>query len=174
MHRTLLDDIIQTDYGQFDLIWAEGLGFDGDVDRFFEGQVNGLVGVADPEGAYLNLARRSGGSAVTITLHDDSPDGADPTWEDVVEVSVTIPDNASAKWSSWAGESSGTLTIPPGTYRLRVSARGRDAGGVGEFAEGVVDFYLLELWPARHRPDSILKIGSENAAYWHAEVGRHH
>ena len=49
MERVLLDEVISTDYGQFDLIWAD--------DRFFRGQDNGLVGAADPGGMYLNLAR---------------------------------------------------------------------------------------------------------------------
>lgn len=55
--RVLLDEVIETDYGQFDVVWSEGLGFDGDFDRFFAGQVNGLVGAASGEGVYSNLAR---------------------------------------------------------------------------------------------------------------------
>ena len=70
MERVLLDEVISTDYGQFDLIWADGAGFDGDFDRFFRGQDNGLVGAADPGGVFLDLARRVGGSPVRIVLVD--------------------------------------------------------------------------------------------------------
>jgi hypothetical protein len=62
MERVLLDEVISTDYGQFDLIWVDGAGFDGDFGRFFRRQDNELVGAADPGGVFLNLARRSGGS----------------------------------------------------------------------------------------------------------------
>ena len=73
MERVLLDEVIATDYGQFDLIWADGAGFDGDFDRFFMGQDNGLVGAAHPDGVYLSLARRAGGSPVRIVLVDTAP-----------------------------------------------------------------------------------------------------
>ncbi len=68
MDQVLLDEVIRTDYGQFDLVWSDdAVGFDGDFDRFFHGQNNGLVGAADGEGVYLNLARRSGGSFASFS-----------------------------------------------------------------------------------------------------------
>jgi hypothetical protein len=73
---------------------------------------------------------------------------------------------------SWAGETSGVLAeIPAGVFRLRVSARDRDEGAAAEFAEGPVDSYLLELWPAPAAPDTIVRVGTEDAKYWHREVG---
>lgn len=170
MTLVLLDRVIETDYGQFDLIWGDGYGFDGDWDRFFDGQVNGLVGAADDNGLYVNLARRSGGSPMRIVLLDEAP-ALDDGWEDIVEVSVTVPAGAETSWSSWAGETSGPIELPPGTYRVRTSARGRDAGHDGEFADGPVDFYLLEFWPAPGEPDAILRTTSDSAKYWHQEVG---
>jgi hypothetical protein len=56
-------------------VWTARAGFDGDADRFFGGQENGLVGAAAPTGVYLNLARRSGGSRLRITTHDAGADG---------------------------------------------------------------------------------------------------
>lgn len=127
MGEVLLDDIIHTDYGQLDVVWGDGFGFDGDFDRFFDGQVNGLVGAADPNGFYVNLARRSGGSAIVIELFHSEPTMLDEEWADVVEVSISVPGIGPPRWSSWAGESGGSLDIPAGHYRVRVSARGRDA-----------------------------------------------
>jgi hypothetical protein len=168
----LLEQVIDTDYGQFDLTWNEEGGFDGEFERYFAGQANGLVGAADPSGVYLNLARRSGGSPVRVVLSDAPPD-VDDSWEDVVEVSSTVPADAEPRWMSWAGEDSGPLDgLSSGTYRVRVSARGRDAGRDGEFAEETVDFYLVELWPAPESPDAIVKVGSEDARYWHREIGQ--
>lgn len=166
----LADMVVDTDYGQFDLGWGDGDGFDGDDDRAFAGQVNGWVGAADPDGIYIVLARRSGGSHVVIALHDTDPAPADTKWEDVVEVSALIPPGG-AGWGSWGGESGGELDVPPGSYRVRVSARGRDAGAADEFAEGVVDHYLIEFWPAAMMPDTIVRTGSTDAQYWHDSWG---
>jgi hypothetical protein len=173
MERVLLDEIVHTDYGQFDLVWSDGTGFDGNWDRFFEGQANGLVGAADPGGVYISLARRSGGSRVRIVLLDGEPALPPSYYEDVVEVSTTIPDGAEPSWQAWGGPyGSGEIAgLTPGTYRMRVSAHGRDAGSRDEFAEGVVDSYLVELWPSSIAADAILRVGSRDAQYWHREIG---
>ncbi len=171
MTRVLLDETIETDYGQFDLGWGDGFeGFAGDFDEVFAGQVNGLAGAAHPGGLYLNLARRSGGSPVRIELMDLEP-ADDEQFEDVVEVSILVGAGAKPGWMTWAGEDGGPLELPPGSYRVRVNARGRDAGADDEFAEEAVDFYLIQLWPAESRPDEIARTTSANAAYWHREVG---
>lgn len=172
MEIVLLDDVIDTDYGQFDIVWDEDAGFDGDPDRFFAGQVNGLVGAADPGGVYLNLARRSGGSGMRIVLLGEVP-GPPASWfEDVVEVSIVVPEDADPRWTAWGGMSGGTLPgLAPGSYRVRVSGQGRDAGADGEFADGVVDEYLVEIWQSERRPDEILRADSENGQYWHREWG---
>ncbi|WP_154402250.1 hypothetical protein [Ornithinimicrobium cavernae] len=134
MTEVIFDGLVETDYGQFDLLWGDGYGFDGNFERFFAGQLNGLAGAAADEGLYLHLARRSGGSPVQIVRHDTEPPLTDD-WEDMVEVSISVPMGAQPKWSTWAGEASGLLSIPHGTYRVRVNARGRDAGRDGEFAD---------------------------------------
>lgn len=170
--RVLFDDVVFTDYGQFDLVWSDDTGFDGDWDRFFTGQVNGLVGAAHGTGIYVNLARRSGGSRVQIVVLDSEPPPASPRFEDVVEVSTMVPADADVRWVSWAGESAGSLgDIDAGPYRVRVSAHGRDAGHADEFAEGVVDEYVIELWQAAVRDDEVVRVGSDNARYWHEEIG---
>ncbi|WP_427889280.1 hypothetical protein ACQHIV_38605 [Kribbella sp. GL6] len=170
MERVLLDQTIRTDYGQFDLVWGDGIGFDGDADRFFAGQVNGLAGAAHGAGVYLHFARRSGGSPLRIVLLDQAPPDSS-SWEDVVEVSVDVPPGEGVGWSSWAGESGGRIEGLAGSHRLRLSARGRDAARNGEFEDGPVDEYLIQLWPARPEPDAILRVGSADAAYWHDAWG---
>lgn len=95
----------------------------------------------------------------------------DEQWEDVVEVSIAVGAGAKPGWMTWAGEDGGPLELPPGSYRVRVNARGRDAGADDEFADEAVDFYLIQLWPAESRPDEIVRTTSANAAYWHREVG---
>jgi hypothetical protein len=168
----IADEVVKTDYGQVDLLWSPEGGFDGDARRFFANQINGLVGAADPSGVYFHLGRRSGGSAVRIVLRDAAPE-VDPAWEDVVEVSTLVPEDADPRWVTWAGEAVGPLDgLKPGIYRLRVSAAGRDAGRADEFAEAIVDTYLLEFWPEPAlRPDDNVRVGSADAEYWHREWG---
>ncbi|WP_271190345.1 hypothetical protein [Dactylosporangium matsuzakiense] len=164
--------MIKTDYGQFDLLWDDGYqGFDGKFDKVFDGQVNGLAGAASGNGLYLNLARRSDGYPVRIVLLAEPPTLDAGVWEDVVEVSICVPRGVSPRWRTWAGERGGPLDLPPGSYRVRVSARGRDAGRQQELADGPVDSYLLEVWPAQAEPDSIVRTTTTNAAYWHRKVG---
>ena len=63
------------------------------------------------------------------------------------------------------------LSIRSGTFRVRVNARGRDAGRDGEFEDEPVDWYLVELWPAPAGEDAILRTTTADANYWHGEVG---
>ena len=170
MPPELLNQVVDTDYGQLDLVWRADAGYDGEDARFFAGQVNGLVGASDSGGVNVSLARRSGGSSVRIVLHQSAPP-LDDDWEDVVEVSTTVPADAEPAWVSWAGETSGPLELPSGDYRLRVCCRGRDAGRHGEFEDDVVDFYLIELWPAAASPDVIVRSTSADAQYWHEARG---
>ncbi|GAA1139065.1 hypothetical protein GCM10009630_42540 [Kribbella jejuensis] len=165
-----MDRVVKTDYGQFDVGWGE-FGFDGDADRWFAGQSNGLVGAASGVGISLHFARRSGGSAVRIVLLDAVPEDADAVWEDVVEVSIVVPPGAEVGWSSWAGMGGILPGVAPGSYRVRVSARGRDAGRDAGSADGVLDWYLVELWPAVPAPDAIVRVGSKDAEYWHRGWG---
>lgn len=171
MERLLGDEIIHTDYGQLDLVWTADGGFDGDADRFFANQVNGLVGAGDANGVYLSLGRRSGGSHVRFLLLESPPSDPADQWEDVVEVSAVIPSGCDVSWLSWAGASSSQLDIPEGSYRVRVSARGRDAAAAMEFADEVLDHYLVELWPAPFAEDAIVRVGTENARTLHAGWG---
>ena len=166
-YGVLLDTTVMTDYGFFDLVWGGGVGNNGDPD-IFAGQVNGLVGAGVPDGVCVNLARRSGGSRVTIRSLPAAPSAPDDSWEDVVEVSTILPNGEAVRWQTWAGETGGELPpLSPGPHRVRVSARGRD-----EAADALaMDTYLIELWPAPIGADAILRTSSRNAAYWHGVRG---
>lgn len=161
-----MDGVIFTDYGHFDLLDGAG-GFDGDADRFFADQDNGWVGAAEAGVVHLVLARRSGGSSIRVEIHDNEPVVGD--WEDVVEVPFFA--RGAVRWEAWAGDPNGLLGVEAGSYRVRVSASGRDAGHAGEFADGVVDHYLIEFWRADPEPDEIVRVSSQDAAYWNSEWG---
>lgn len=163
----LLDEVIFTDYGQFDILDGTD-GFDGYAKRFFADQDNGWVGAAETGVLHLVLARRSGGSSIRVEIHEDEPLVVGD-WEDVVEVSFLA--RRAVRCEAWAGQPNGPLGLDAGSYRVRVSASGRDAGHAGEFADGVVDHYLIEFWPADPKPDEIVRTSSRDAAYWNAEWG---
>lgn len=171
----LLDQVVHTNYGQFTLEWdSSGTTWDGDADRFFAGQLNGWIGAAVEGVVVVALARYGGGSALRAELWPQEPQQEAPTdaaWEDSVEVSVTVSAGDSVGWGTWSWADSGTLDLPAGSYRLRASARGRDAGQAGEFDPDVVDFYLLQFWLAPPAPDAVLRTASADAAYWNKEWG---
>lgn len=174
MERVLLDRVLTTDYGQFELLW-DPVAVEEDLDLCFGGQANGLVGAAVPGRVYVNIASRLPEPAhVRIVALDGPPAAPGPEWEDVVEVSTEVPrlpaDEAAPHWTSWGYADSGPLDVTPGYYRLRVSARGRDAAR-DPVGEGVHDHYLLELWPAPPSADAILRTTSEDAANWHEAWG---
>jgi hypothetical protein len=111
--RVLLDQIIETDYGQFTLMWGEDY-WDGDFNRFFAGQRNGWVAAAVPSVLHLVMGRPWGGSSVRVESSDDEP-MVDLSWEDCVEVSFDIPDGATVRWETWGESHKGTLDIHPGS-----------------------------------------------------------
>ena len=172
MPRVLLDSVVHTDHGILDLLWKEDGYWNGDVERFFAGQVNGLVGASNPHGVFLYLARMSGGSRVTVLLHDDEPAPDTAAWEDIVEVSSAVPQESLPTWQTFAGQTTGPLDLGPGSYRLRVSARGRDEARPGrregESPDDVVDAYLVDAWLSPEAPDSIIQTVSHNAAGRHS------
>jgi hypothetical protein len=70
MEQTLFEGLVETDYGQFDLVWSNEGAFDGDWERSFAGHTNGLVGSANPDGVYV--------TTVTIELPADQRHIAPP------------------------------------------------------------------------------------------------
>jgi hypothetical protein len=174
MQTILLDAVVRTDYGQFDLVWDAGyIGFGGDYGEVFGGQVNGLVGAASGRGMYMNLAHRYGGSALRIELHDQAPAVDDSSWEDIVEVSVVVPAGSGPQWQTWNSDHEGPLDLPGGSYRARISARNRDLASAWPGKVESTDTYLIEFWPALAAPDEVVKVGSADAKYWHETNGGH-
>lgn len=164
----LLDEVVYTDYNHFDVVWECGGGFNGDWKLFYGRQTNGLLGVSDSRGFHVWLARRSGGSPIRIERLVNEPE-LDDAWEDVVEGSIEVPRTPTGvTWLSDLGMRSGPLDIPPGCYRVRVSATGRDRAEGHEFDEEVLDRYLIQLWPEPvKRPDLIVRTTTENARRAH-------
>ena len=162
--QILFDGVLHVQYGQAGL-------YVGDVDgsgagEAFDGQANGLLGVASPGLAWLRFATHTGDVACRVESHPSAPD-LDDDWEDVVEASVLVDDGPVALVGLME-EPSAEFHVPSGDYRVRFCSRGRDAARVDEQAGH--DSYLLQLWPAPVAEDEVLRQGSDDAAYWHREA----
>ncbi len=57
----------------------------------------------------------------------------------------------------------------PGSYRVRVHARGRDTAPDG-VAEEPLEDYLLTVWPAPPRSDTVYKQTDEYGATWRRQA----
>ncbi|GAA2829536.1 hypothetical protein GCM10010452_67390 [Crossiella cryophila] len=162
----MLGKTVSVHYGQMYLLNRDS-PFDGDLSASFRGQSNGLLGAARPELLFLITGRHTGEVGLDIELHDREPPPA-ADWPDVVEAScrLTGDDPVLSEW----GERWYELDLPPGDYRIRYCAQGMDAANDAVTADGVLDRYLLQLWPAEPAPDAVLSQTSRSAAYWHTEA----
>jgi hypothetical protein len=145
--------------------------FEPDLSDAFRGQNNGICGAARPDMLWLITGLHTGSVGFTVDIFD-APPPLDESWEEIVEVSfVVLPTAAeSIVLMEWAGESSYPLSLEPGTYRVRYSARGMDEGHEADTSpeDGtLIDHYNLAFWPAERAEDQIIKQTSGNAAYWH-------
>ncbi|WP_436527916.1 hypothetical protein [Actinoplanes sp. HUAS TT8] len=150
----LLDQAIGVHYGFLDLRSAQADdGQPGDEDAPWRGQINGLLGAADPEVLRIRTRLHTANVPVRVELHTDAPEPGDE-WTEIVEAGfATWVDDL---WLSGFDQSAGPLDLPPGYYRVRYSSRGD-----GETEE----WLLLQFWPADD--DRVVRQTTGDAAYWH-------
>ena len=131
------------------------------------GQANGLVGAQVPHQLGMVTGLHTGEVPLVVTWSEDAPE-VEEDWEDVVEVSVELstPDLTIATFENAYG-----CTVPQaGWHRARYCVSAMDEGqelDTPEEDETAPDRYLLQLWPAPPEPDTVVREGSEIAAYWH-------
>lgn len=145
-------------YHQYTLEWA---AWDPDAIPFKGG--NGLLW--NSEGRIVVLTGvDSGDIPVEFGIDDSEPPLDLGPWEEVVEVSAVITGDAISVFVP-DGIHIGDVDLPASReiYRLRVHARGRDAGYEAEFidasgGEHMVEEHLIRIWPAPPSPESRLKL----------------
>ena len=145
-----------TDHHQFvlsDLVDGELTGLRLPADDSLVMGNDGLVSVIT--GAYAAPVE------VTLAVLDRAPASLDKLWEDAVELSVQ------SSGGIGIGElfdgPTAVLCTAPGSYRLRVGARGRDRGEErGDVARRakVIEQFLIQAWPAPPEDGSTLKATS--------------
>ena len=108
---------------------------------------------------------------MTVTICGDPPDTVDVAcWDEVVEVSLDMPhgDARLAVLMADVPDTFPTLSpCGPGSYRLRVHARGRDTSIDGTASEPFED-YLIVAWPSPQAPQTIYKETARYGAGWHS------
>ncbi|PKV82910.1 hypothetical protein [Streptomyces sp. TLI_146] len=135
---------------------------------------NGVAVVAD-DGVCLLSGMDSGDIWLGVEVWEAPPPLDLDSWDDVVETTITSttgeltpaevnaePDEEQVDWPNLAATG-------PGTYRLRISVRGRDAGADADYLEEdeePVEEHRLQAWPAPAEPDVIHQAGDRIGAYW--------
>ncbi|MFJ1975305.1 hypothetical protein ACIO93_42560 [Streptomyces sp. NPDC087903] len=103
-------------------------------------------------------AVHTGDVRVTVEPHPQRPDIA-PGWEEIAEISCDSPSGEllvtpvmddPADLPSLASQG-------PGSYRLRIHARGRDTAVDPTGADDVMEFYLIQSWPAAQQDALLVK-----------------
>jgi hypothetical protein len=123
---------------------------------------NGLIAVF-PGGAFVFCGTLFGPVGVTVEPLGTAPRVDLDGWDAVVEVSLTTTKVGRVEVAPWAWDDPApdlpVLTPQgPGTYRMRVHARGREQGWEQQEVEGVpIEHHLIQVWPAPDAPETIYR-----------------
>lgn len=128
--------------------------------------VSNGVATGDENGfVVVRTGIHTGGVHVNVQALGGEPSLALADWEDIGETSVRVGDAGTLMVTS--EDASNAVAFPnlsvagPGTYRVRVHARGRTIDYDGSMARSR-EHYLIQVWPAPPTADASLKI---NHAY---------
>lgn len=118
------------------------------LDRAYDG--DGLLGTAEDVACVLT-GINSGSVLLSAHLSDTDP-GPDPgTWDDMTTAELAAP-TGDFRDSALIGDRGETnlAHAGPGTYGLRLHARGRDINPDGVQGENgpITERYLLQVWPS--------------------------
>jgi hypothetical protein len=111
----------------------------------------GLVS-ADGGAIEVTTGIHTGDVHVTVEPHLQRPDPAQG-WEEIAEISCTSPSGELLVTSSMddPADLPSLASQGPGSYRLRVHARGRDRAVDQTTLDAAVESYLIQSWPTAHQ-----------------------
>ncbi|MEO3753618.1 hypothetical protein [Streptomyces sp. B6B3] len=136
---------------------------------------NGLIGADEPGAAAILTGVANGPVSVSVAPRSAPPSAVDlASWEEMMDISVESTTGALRVASPVDG------TVPdlppltcagPGTYRVRVHARGRDTLYDLVTDEPVED-YLILAWPAPAAPETFHKASDITGANYRLSAAR--
>ncbi|MFJ7200689.1 MULTISPECIES: hypothetical protein [unclassified Streptomyces] len=121
--------------------------------------VNGLIAVTN-NAAAIHTGIKKGNVLLDTCLFDTEPALAPDTWDEVIDTTFTST-TGYARIGSY--EHAMDLNIAhqgPGTYRLRLHARGRDSqpgASRRRNSKPTAEHYLIHIWPAPATPETVHK-----------------
>lgn len=124
---------------------------------------NGLISSNGKLGIIMTGTESGPVSVGAQWLENEPAPSLDP-WDEVVEVSMRFPVHGGVVFGPVDTKADERLIpmLEPGSYRVRVHARGRDAGQAlgmtADAANGPVEEHLLLAWPARPAPERVHKL----------------
>ncbi|GAA2162061.1 hypothetical protein [Actinomadura napierensis] len=112
------------------------------------------------------VGRKDGTVNLTVCLASIDPGPRLSDYEDVVELPIELHDGVVAVHSHWGNgylEILPPLSRGPGSYRIRYHALKMDEGEWAGYDGGIIDSYLLQIWPDNQRKASIVQVRSRYA-----------
>jgi hypothetical protein len=137
------------------------------------GGSGGLVGTA-PGLAIVITGTQFGNVALSVQVGDTAPSLDVGPWDEVTEISLSAAAGSLGILSGGDGPAELSGLTPPraADYRLRVHARGRDAGAKRDVVAGApVEEHLVQIWPAPAAPEHRHKTTDAVARGLKASVG---
>ncbi|MET9528717.1 hypothetical protein [Streptomyces coeruleorubidus] len=144
--------LVHAEYHLFQITDPQGPAAD-DLDASH----TGLVSV-DGGAIEVTTGIHTGDVHVTVEPHSQQPDPA-PGWEEIAEISCNSP-SGELLVTSFMDDPADLPSLAsqgPGSYRLRVHARGRDRAVDQTTVYEAVESYLIQSWPAAHQDALLLK-----------------
>ncbi|MGW1193576.1 hypothetical protein [Streptomyces sp. NPDC002559] len=153
---------VRVDEGQFYIApeSTHAKGLDKRMERALDHACKNAGLIGSSEDTACVLAGINCGTIMLSVLRTDTDPGPDPApWDETEETDLTSS-TGDFRYSALMGNTGEDPQEPyetnlahagPGTYRLRLHARGRDTNpdGVQDDDEPIAEHYLLQVWPKR-------------------------
>ncbi|MEV5437475.1 hypothetical protein AB0K80_15895 [Streptomyces sp. NPDC052682] len=151
--------LVGVEYHVFQITDPQGPVAD-DLDANRTGLVSATGGAIE-----VTTGIHTGDVHVTVEPHPQRPDPA-RDWEEIAEISCHSPSGELlvTPFMDDPAELPSLASQGPGSYRLRVHARGRDRAVDLTLVDEVVEAYLIQSWPAVHEDAALVKATDDYGA----------
>jgi hypothetical protein len=155
---------LQADHLQYQIVAGEGLDTE-------EPMLSAPNGLAELRRSHVTVicGTHYGPIALHVERHDAAP-RLDEAWDEILEFSVDVAETLTVVELMGGGPELPPLVESAGTWRLRLHARGRDAGRDAQDPYGLYESHALLLWPAAPRPVQVLRTSDLFGRSWRQQT----